>query len=162
VTLPTAYRGYRSVPDDNVPQSYVDAALALLVGAAPGTLDTLKEIADALGNDPNYATTLTTALAGKANSASVGFLFTAGATAPQDKIASFGAAGLQRQNRPTFSVDGAAPSAGQAVPAALGAFGGTLLSDALTALGTLYTRTDLLAGLVRKLVERDQSLGIAL
>lgn len=38
---------------------------ALIVDAAPSTLDTLNELAAALGDDPNFATTVTTALAGK-------------------------------------------------------------------------------------------------
>jgi microcystin-dependent protein len=46
----------------------VNTAVSNLVNNAPGTLDTLKELADALGNDKNYATTITTALATKANS----------------------------------------------------------------------------------------------
>jgi hypothetical protein len=37
----------------------------LIVDAAPGTMDTLNEIAAALGDDPNFAATMTTALAGK-------------------------------------------------------------------------------------------------
>jgi hypothetical protein len=45
--------------------AYVDNAIADLVASAPGTLDTLNELAAALGDDPNYATTITTALAGK-------------------------------------------------------------------------------------------------
>lgn len=38
--------------------TYSDQKIADLVNSAPATLDTLKEIADALGNDPNLATTL--------------------------------------------------------------------------------------------------------
>ncbi|GEM_PF-6439912 len=45
--------------------AFVQAAITAVIGAAPAALDTLKELADALGNDPNFATTLTTALAGK-------------------------------------------------------------------------------------------------
>ncbi len=41
------------------------AALDALVAAAPGALDTLNELAAALGDDPNFATTMTNALAGK-------------------------------------------------------------------------------------------------
>ncbi len=51
--------------------SYVSGAIADLVGSAPGTLDTLKELADALGDDPNFATTISTELGAKANSADV-------------------------------------------------------------------------------------------
>lgn len=43
----------------------VAARLAAVIGAAPGALDTLAELAAALGNDANYAATVTTALAGK-------------------------------------------------------------------------------------------------
>ena len=41
----------------------VKAAIQKIVGAAPEILDTLKEIADALGNDPNFAATITKKLA---------------------------------------------------------------------------------------------------
>lgn len=41
----------------------VKAAIQEIVGAAPEVLDTLKEIADALGNDPNFAATITKKLA---------------------------------------------------------------------------------------------------
>lgn len=41
-------------------QSWVNTQIELLVGAAPDVLDTLEELADALGNDPNFATTVTT------------------------------------------------------------------------------------------------------
>jgi hypothetical protein len=43
-------------------QSLIDTSIAALVDSAPGTLDTLNEIAAALGDDPNFATTITTAL----------------------------------------------------------------------------------------------------
>lgn len=45
----------------------ITTAINNLVDTAPGTLDTLNELAAALGDDPNFATTVTTALAGKAN-----------------------------------------------------------------------------------------------
>lgn len=44
----------------------IDAAVSALVSAAPGTLDTLNELAAALGDDPAFATTITNALASKA------------------------------------------------------------------------------------------------
>lgn len=40
-------------------KSYVSQEINDLISGAPGTLDTLKEIAEALGNDPNFATTIT-------------------------------------------------------------------------------------------------------
>lgn len=44
----------------------IQAAVTALVASSPAALDTLKELATALGNDPNFATTMTNALAGKA------------------------------------------------------------------------------------------------
>jgi hypothetical protein len=46
-------------------QSYVSTQLASLVASAPTTLDTLNELASALGNDPNFATTIATTIGGK-------------------------------------------------------------------------------------------------
>ena len=45
--------------------AYVKAALTELIDGAPWGLDSLKELAAALGNDPNFATATTKALAGK-------------------------------------------------------------------------------------------------
>lgn len=46
--------------------AYVRAAISALADSAPATLDTLNELAAALGDDPNFATTVTNALATKA------------------------------------------------------------------------------------------------
>ena len=54
---------WRSLASD---QDVTDA-VAALVDSAPGTLDTLNELAAALGDDPNFATTTTNNLAGKLN-----------------------------------------------------------------------------------------------
>jgi hypothetical protein len=43
----------------------IATAIAGLISSAPGALDTLNELATALGNDPSFATTITNALAGK-------------------------------------------------------------------------------------------------
>jgi hypothetical protein len=45
---------------------FVKSAITALIDSSPAALDTLKELADALGDDPNFATTMTNALAGKA------------------------------------------------------------------------------------------------
>lgn len=45
--------------------SQITAAVNALVNGSPGALDTLKELADAMGDDPNFAATVTNALAGK-------------------------------------------------------------------------------------------------
>lgn len=54
-------------------ESYVDAAIAALVDTAPGTLDTLNELAAALGDDANFAATTAASLATKVNSFSANF-----------------------------------------------------------------------------------------
>lgn len=46
-------------------EAQVSAKVSALVNSAPETLDTLKELADALGNDPNFATTVTNKIAEK-------------------------------------------------------------------------------------------------
>jgi hypothetical protein len=46
-------------------QTYVNTQIANLVDSAPGTLDTLNELAAALGDDPNFATTVTNSIATK-------------------------------------------------------------------------------------------------
>ncbi|MCC4118806.1 hypothetical protein LLG90_25975, partial [Aromatoleum toluclasticum] len=46
-------------------QAYVAAQIAALLDSSPAALDTLNELAAALGDDPNFATTMTNALAGK-------------------------------------------------------------------------------------------------
>jgi len=53
-------------------ETYVNTAVDNLVDGAPGLLDTLNEIAAAIADDENYATTMTTALAGKQNSLTPG------------------------------------------------------------------------------------------
>lgn len=54
---------------DMATKTYVDNSVSNLVNSAPATLDTLKELSDALGADPNFATTMTTALGNKVNTA---------------------------------------------------------------------------------------------
>ena len=51
--------------------SYTDTKTAAIVNSAPATLDTLNELASALGNDPNFATTTATLIGTKANSSDV-------------------------------------------------------------------------------------------
>ncbi len=67
-------------------KAQVDAIISNLVGGAPGLLDTLYEFAQALGNDPNFAATITTSLAGKISNSLLttqGDLIVRGASAPQ-------------------------------------------------------------------------------
>lgn len=77
--LPNAVTGNVTVTAEAGPHTHVvanitdfnaalDARLALLVDGAPGALDTLNELAAALGDDANFSATVTSALAGKVNS----------------------------------------------------------------------------------------------
>ena len=50
---------------DAATKNYVDTEISSLVDAAPGTLDTLNELAAALGDDPNFSTTITNSIATK-------------------------------------------------------------------------------------------------
>ena len=73
-----AFSGNPTVPNQSAGNNsgraantrFVAAALAALVNSAPGTLNTLNELADALGDDPNFATTIMGLLGDKANLAS--------------------------------------------------------------------------------------------
>lgn len=62
---PTAPTGDSSKTIANT--EFVQNAVSRLVGAAPETLDTLNELATALGNDPNFATTVSNQIGKKAN-----------------------------------------------------------------------------------------------
>ena len=52
---------------DAASKAYVDTAVSNLVDAAPGALDTLNELAAAIGDDANFSTTITNSLATKLN-----------------------------------------------------------------------------------------------
>ncbi|HAO3046436.1 TPA: phage tail protein [Escherichia coli] len=62
-TTPTARQGTNNTQIANT--AFVMAAIAALVDSSPDALNTLNELAAALGNDPNFATTMANALAGK-------------------------------------------------------------------------------------------------
>jgi hypothetical protein len=78
LTLNTSLNGHRLtdvatplVSTDGANMSYVDAKVASIVASSPATLDTLKELADALGSDPNYAATTAALIGTKANDSGV-------------------------------------------------------------------------------------------
>lgn len=63
---PTAPTAEQTVNNTQIATTaFVKSAIAALVASSPAALDTLNELAAALGNDPNFATTMTNALAGK-------------------------------------------------------------------------------------------------
>lgn len=77
ITLGTAV--LPSAANGNVAtETYVTTAIAALVDTAPGTLDTLNELAAALGDDANYATTTTNSIALKADTSSLSTVATSG------------------------------------------------------------------------------------
>lgn len=67
-TAPTATAGTNTTQIATT--AFVAAAIGALIDAAPGAMDTLNELAAALGDDPSFATTVTNALAGKLSAAS--------------------------------------------------------------------------------------------
>ncbi|MDI3665168.1 hypothetical protein QK344_29640 [Pseudomonas aeruginosa] len=71
VTLMVTVPGLLDKADkvDTLTPAQIDARIQALIGAAPAALDTFNELAAALGNDPNFATSMATALAAKADQA---------------------------------------------------------------------------------------------
>jgi len=67
-TAPTALLGTNTT--QLATTGFVAAAIGALIDAAPGAMDTLNELAAALGDDPSFAATVTNALSGKLASAS--------------------------------------------------------------------------------------------
>lgn len=66
-----SYNDLDNLPTNLATESYVTTAIGNLTNSAPAALDTLKELADALNNDSNFAGTVTSQLALKANSSDV-------------------------------------------------------------------------------------------
>lgn len=56
------HTGTQSITTISDAEAYVDSRIQLIVDAAPSALDTLAELAAALGDDPNFATTITSQL----------------------------------------------------------------------------------------------------
>jgi hypothetical protein len=77
-TAPTAPSGTNNTQIANT--AFVRTEISNLINSAPSTLDTLNELASALGNDPNFATSVTNSLASKA--ALAGAIFTGPVTIP--------------------------------------------------------------------------------
>ena len=84
-TAPTAATSDNSTKIANT--AFVKAVVAALVASSPAALDTLNELATALGNDANFAVTMTNALAGKASNADARF---ADARTPTDLSVTYG------------------------------------------------------------------------
>lgn len=88
---PTTLAGYGITDAFTKPEATtaIQQAISSLVASSPAALDTLNELAVALGNDPNFATTMTNALAGKAGKATTlgGYGITDAFTKPETTAA---------------------------------------------------------------------------
>ena len=62
-----SYANLVDIPSNIATQSYVGNAIANLIDSSPAALNTLLELANAIGNDANYSTTITNSLANKAS-----------------------------------------------------------------------------------------------
>ena len=81
----TAYGWGNHASQSYATQTYVNTAIANLVDSAPATLDTLNELAAALGDDPNFATTVATSIGTKQNQLNgTGFVKVSGTTVSYD------------------------------------------------------------------------------
>jgi len=107
--------GLQGLLDGKTTESYVNTQITNVIGAAPAALDTLNELAAALGDDANFAGSMTTALAGKVDDGQVltnvpsGALFT-----DTNTTYSVGDGGLTQKNFTTADntkLDGIATSA---------------------------------------------------
>jgi hypothetical protein len=118
-SVPTPAAGTNTTQIANT--AFVQAALTALVDSSPAALDTLNELAAALGDDPNFATTMTNALALKAPLASPAL--TGNPTAPtpatEDADTSIATTAFVRAAMGLFGLNN--PTAGALM--AVGAFG---------------------------------------
>lgn len=116
-TVPTPAAGANTTQIANT--AFVQAAISALVNSSPAALDTLKELATALGNDPNFATTMTNALAEKAPLASP--VLTGDPKAPTpastDNDTSVATTAFVRAAMALFGIGGTTPAIGSAAAA---------------------------------------------
>jgi hypothetical protein len=78
VAISGSYNDLLNKPTDLATQTYVNTQIANVIDTAPTTLDTLNELAAALGDDPNFATTISNQIGLKANISSLATVATSG------------------------------------------------------------------------------------
>jgi hypothetical protein len=91
--------GLQAALDTKTTPAYVNTQITNVIGAAPAALDTLNELAASLNDDANFASTMTSALAGKVDDSQVLTNVPAGALFTDTNTTySVGAGGLSQQN----------------------------------------------------------------
>jgi len=122
ITANTAYNWGNHASAGYATTIYVSGEIANLVNSAPVTLDTLNELAAALGNDANFSTTITTTL-GVTNSFANGAFLRANASyIAQNTTASFANGAFDRANSAASFANGAFVTANSAASFANGSF----------------------------------------
>jgi hypothetical protein len=108
-----------TLTSDAATKGYVDTSISNLIDSAPATLDTLNEIAAALGDDPNFATTITASIATKLPLA--GGTMTGNIAMGSNKITGLGAPTTANDATTKTYVDGILGSATSAAASAAAA-----------------------------------------
>ena len=125
--------------DSKTTESYVDTAISNLVDSAPDALNTLNELAAALGDDANFSTTITTTLAGKQDTIADGDLSIAKTSGLQTALDSKQAT-LTAGTNITIASDGTISASG-------GSGGGTTINETTdVSLNNLYVHGDISGG----------------
>ena len=103
--------------DGEVSQAALDAAVASLVDGAPEALDTLTELAAALGNDPNFATTVSTEIGLRAKTSDVNTALAGKADAGAENTATWsGVSGKPTTFTPTTGATASTAKPGNWLP----------------------------------------------
>jgi hypothetical protein len=98
-----SYTDLTNKPTNLATTTYVDTQVSNLVNSAPATLDTLNELATALGNDANFSTTIATAIANKVNTSALATVATSGSYADlSNKPTLFSGSYSDLSNKPTL------------------------------------------------------------
>lgn len=151
-TAAAAKQAYdQAVANLTAAKTYADAQIAALVSQAPETMDTLNELAQALGDDPNFATTMTNLIGQKIASTDKGVANGVATldengklTAAQQQAASVSTAGSVQLSSATNSSDetkAATPKAVNALASLIGALSGlqtTAKTDLVSAINELF------------------------
>lgn len=115
-TVPRGDKGDKG-DDGEVSQAALDAAVASLVDNAPEALNTLDELAGALGNDPNFATTVSTEIGLRAKTADVSTALAGKADSGAETTATWaGVSGKPATFPPTIGTTASTAKAGNYQP----------------------------------------------